>query len=867
VDAGAVEERVGDGGPIDVEWRAGMRSLTPGDRIGPYEVVAAIGAGGMGEVYRAHDTTLGRPVALKVLPPGFAGDPARLARLRHEARVLATVNHPNVAAIYGLVDSHAGPALVLEFVDGLTLSDRLEAGPLPIADTLKVSRQIADALEAAHECGVVHRDLKPANVIIRPDGTVKVLDFGVAKLLDPRESSSDEATMTVDRTAAGVVIGTAPYMSPEQARGDKVTRQSDVWSFGAMLFEMLSGRRAFAGSTTSDVLAAILLTTPDWEALPPSTPPSIVRLVRRCLEREPKARLHDIGDARLELEDAERALQGAAPQAVARGRGTSPSPRRTMAWMAGGALVTLAAAIAIFRFLPITSAPAAEFRLQLAPPSGMRFVSVPAISSDGRDIVFAAVADAGGEQRIWRRALNAPTATELPGTEGARYPFWSADNRFVGFFADGKLRRIAVAGGNPVDVCDAPAGRGGLWLNDDTIVFAPGAFDPLMRVSAAGGAPSPYTQLADDETGHRFPQRLPGRQLLYFSVNRTPSQSGTRLIAIDDPHRTVAFVPTRGAAEYVNGHFVFVPNGNSEGPLLAQPMTLPDGQPFGEPIPIGETRISETNGRFVMATSPSGVIAWLGPALGVGQFTWIARDGRVLETVGAPAAQLGVELSPDRQQLATVVRSEIWTMPLARPVSVRVTPPGRAIRHPIWSPDGAQILALDQSRGIGTFDLITTRVASGDVVDVRPRANFVTPLGWTRDGQWVWTEGVASLVSTVWRLPPGREPVPVIEDGARPFEARVSPDGHWIAFSSSRSGRFQIEVTTFAARGPLSRVDRRRRVPAMASRRARALFPVRGFAADGRLVLARFAAGHRHTHTAVRSTPQRPSRPGSLRGV
>jgi eukaryotic-like serine/threonine-protein kinase len=244
-----------------------------------------------------------------VLPPGFAGDPARLARLQHEARVLATVNHPNVAAIYGIVDSPRGACAGPRVRGRLTLSDRLDAGPLPLAETLKLSRQIADALEAAHECGVVHRDLKPANVNIRPDGTIKVLDFGVAKLLDSRESSSDEATMTANGTAAGVVIGTAPYMSPEQARAERVTRQSDIWSFGAMLFEMLSGRRAFAGPTTSDVLAAILMTTPDWNALPPSTPPSIVRLVRRCLEREPKARLRDIGDARLELEDAERALR------------------------------------------------------------------------------------------------------------------------------------------------------------------------------------------------------------------------------------------------------------------------------------------------------------------------------------------------------------------------------------------------------------------------------------------------------------------------------------------------------------------------------------------------------------------------------
>ena len=350
-------------------------------------------------------------------------------------------------------------------------------------------------------------------------------------------------------------------MSPEQARGIEVTRRSDVWAFGTVLFEMLTGKRAFTGPTTSDVLAAILQRTPDLSALPPATPPAIARLIRRCLERDPKARLHDIGDARLDIEDAERALRDEQPVDV-HASGTAPRrtgpverPRPRMGGMLG--VVTLA--LAAYIFSPAREGARQEVRLQLSPPAGMRFVSVPAVSPDGSRIVFAAVANAGGAARLWLRPFAATVPTELPGTEGASYPFWSADSRFIGFFADGKLKRVAIAGGNPVIVCDASAGRGGLWLDDDTIVFAPMADSPLVRVNAAGGSPMPFTALADDERGHRFPQRLPGRQLLYFSVNRAPEKSGTRLITIDDPHQAIAYVETQGAAEYVNGFLLFVP--------------------------------------------------------------------------------------------------------------------------------------------------------------------------------------------------------------------------------------------------------------------------------------------------------------------
>jgi eukaryotic-like serine/threonine-protein kinase len=525
--------------------------LVAGTRIGQYEVVGDLGAGGMGEVYRARDTQLGRDVALKVLPGPLATDAARVARIRREAQMLAALNHPHIAAIHGLADSDIGPALVLELVEGDTLADFISqhraatdshSRSRRLAHVFAIARQIADALEAAHEKGIIHRDLKPANVKLRSDGTVKVLDFGLAKALAREDAAEDPPTATV--TLPGTVLGTPAYMSPEQVRGDEATRRSDVWAFGVILFELLTGTRPFRGSTQSDVLAAVLQTTPDWSALPPETPPGVRRLVQRCLERDPKARLHDIGDARLEIEDAERTPWPATPGGLTTPQSASPGRRRLSSplVLALGSVLALAAVALGGYVWSRADAPAAgQVRLQLAPPPGTRFVSVPAVSPDGRMIALVAQPLGGGEPRLWLRRLAGVESTELPGTEGVPdaisssgfYPFWSPDSRSIAFFANNSLKRLDLSSSAPVVIAPAPAGRGGLWLDDDTIVFAPDSSSPLMRVAAAGGQPQPFTTLAEDETGHRFPQRLPGRQLLYFSVNRTPENSGRRIVSVD----------------------------------------------------------------------------------------------------------------------------------------------------------------------------------------------------------------------------------------------------------------------------------------------------------------------------------------------
>jgi Tol biopolymer transport system component len=785
--------------------------LLPGSSLGSYRIDGPLGAGGMGEVYRAHDTTLGRDVAIKILPQEFTTDTTRRARFEREARLLATVNHPHVGAIYGVVDAEGIRGLVLELVDGPTLADRLTAGALPLREALRIACQIAEALEAAHEKGVVHRDLKPANIKVTPQGVVKVLDFGLAKAIASSAAENGlhgSLAVTSDRSTPGLILGTTAYMSPEQARGGEITRRTDVWAFGAVLFEMLTGRRPFGGATVSDVVAAILRATPDWSTLPADTPPSIARLVRRCLERDPNARMHDIGDARLEIEDAEKALDAgtliaAAPSA---GDGTirSRSSRRLV--LGGAALLAVAALAAAGAYvLGSRRAPieGTEVRLEMQPPDGTHFVSVPAVAPDGRQIALVTARNAGGESQLWVRPLSTNAAIPLAGTEDASYPFWSPDSRSVAFFAGGKLKRLNLAGGDPRVICDAAAGRGGLWLDDGSIVFAASQFAPLVRVRAAGGEPAPFTTLASDELGHRFPQRLPGRQLMYFSVNRAPEKNGTRLISVDAPDRPLAFFATRGIAEYVNGFLVFERRESTGGPVLAQRVTLPSGQLTGDPVEIGRTRTSETLGRRVFSTAPTGVIAYQGPLETVGQFTWMSRDGRAIDTIGTPVAQQGVEFSPDGQRVATLRSGAIWALDLARPVPNRVTREGH--RHPIWTRDGERITSLYQGRGISMFDLVTTSVSTGAVETLLQQTVLVKPMAWSRDGQTIVYVASSSQgpERAIWTMPVAdpRKAAVYLQDGAQNLEARLSPDGKWLAYTTDRSGRFEVEVRSFPVPG------------------------------------------------------------------
>ena len=492
--------------------------LSAGMTLGPYEIVAPLGAGGMGEVYRATDTKLKRQVAIKVLPAALTADHDRLVRFQREAEVLASLNHPHIAAIYGLEDADGVRALVMELVDGPTLADRIAQGAIPLDEALPIAKQIAEALEAAHEQGIVHRDLKPANIKVRPDGTVKVLDFGLAKAMEPTSASSANAmnspTISMHATQAGIILGTAAYMSPEQTRGGTVDRRADIWAFGVVLYEMLTGRRLFDGATVSDTLAHVLMKDPDWTALPANTPAPIRRLLRRCLEKDRKRRLADIADARMEIEDAR-----SEPEPAFR---PAPAPARHRAhrvlWIfAPLTLVAFLSALVptVLYFRRATPEPVVT-RLDVVTPSTTDAFSF-ALSPDGRQLAFVANGEKGSQ--LWLRPLDQVAAQPLAGTDGASFPFWAPDNRAIGFFADSKLKRLDLAGGAPQVLADAIVPRGGTWNRDGIIVFAPLNTGGLMRVGATGGTPVPVTRPAAGQGSHRWPQFLPdGRRVLFLAA-------------------------------------------------------------------------------------------------------------------------------------------------------------------------------------------------------------------------------------------------------------------------------------------------------------------------------------------------------------
>ncbi len=497
------------GGPTAYNRR--RVSLLPGVRVGPYEVLSSLGAGGMGEVYRARDTTLGRDVAIKVLPANVSNDADRTARFRREAQILGSLNHPLIAAIYGVEDSGPTPVLVLELVEGLTLAERIDAGPLPIDEVLRIAHQIAQALEAAHENGIVHRDLKPANIKLRPDGTVKVLDFGLARALEPAShavASGALATVTSPAaTAFGVILGTAAYMSPEQACGQSVDRGADIWAFGAVLFEMLTGARAFQGSDPTQTVASVLRSEPEWSRLPPGTPESIRRLLRRCLAKDRRHRLADIRDAGLEIEDAKQ--RGSIPVSAT---GAGLRARKRWFWIAGlGSSVAVAVSLLLGRDSPPPLRP--EQRVEIVTPPTNDPLSF-AIAPDGRHLVFVALSD--GRPRLWLRNIESGIEQPLRGTDGASLPFWSPDSQSIGFFASERLLRMRLDGSAPRTLAPVVIGTGGTW-NEAGAILTPMVPDSqLFRVSAESGQPVPQT-IPPPEGGHRFPAFLPdGKHFLFF---------------------------------------------------------------------------------------------------------------------------------------------------------------------------------------------------------------------------------------------------------------------------------------------------------------------------------------------------------------
>jgi hypothetical protein len=570
-----------------------MPRLASGAMIGTCRIDRLIGTGGMGEVYRARDTKLGRDVAIKILPSSFASDPDRVHRFERVARMLAALNHPHIAAIHSFEESPsttAGQAtvhaLVLELVEGPTLADRVRKGPVPVKQALDIARQIAEALEAAHEHSIIHRDLKPANIKITPEGVVKVLDFGLAKALVGEGAGLDLSqmpTLTVNRTQEGVLAGTPAYMSPEQARGQTVDKRTDIWAFGCVLYEMLTAQPAFAGETISDTIAAILEREPDWHALPEKAPRTIRRLLHRSLEKDPRRRLHDIADARIDLEDA---LASPAKGGALTGGDPAPTPRRRerLAWVLAAFSLAIAGALAVPTTLYFSRAVPATVAVRLdvvtpATPDAFSF----ALSPDGRQLAFLANAEGGA--RLWVRPLH-QAARPLAGTEGATYPFWSPDSRAIGFFAEGKLKRIDLTGGAPQELATASPGRGGARNRDSVILFAQKIASGLVQIPASGGTPEPVTQLAPGQTSHRWPQFLPdGRRFLFF-VFGSPDTRGVHIGSLDGDDAPKRVLPAETAAVYAPPGYLFLV---SDGVLVARPFDAARGVVGEEAIPVAQS--------------------------------------------------------------------------------------------------------------------------------------------------------------------------------------------------------------------------------------------------------------------------------------
>jgi Tol biopolymer transport system component len=790
-------------------------ALAAGARLGPYEILSPLGAGGMGEVYRARDTKLGRDVAIKILPRAFTADPERLARFEREARVLASLNHPNIGSIYGLEEGEGVRALVLELVEGETLAERIATrsrsapgpkGPgLPVTEALAIARQIADALDAAHEKAIIHRDLKPANIQITPDGIVKVLDFGLAKsgASDGARDLSQSPTVTVGGTHEGVILGTTAYMSPEQARGQAVDKRTDIWAFGCVLFDMLTGRAAFSGKTVSDTIAAILERQPDWSALPASTPPNVRHLLAHCLEKDPKRRRRDIGDVRVELDDAE----GPRPPRDAVERIASRGPERA-AW-AALVLVTAAAATLVtptFRRAPA----AAEVRFDVSFPPGMSadFAQL-AISPDGQQLVAAPTF--GGRAPLWVRFLGSTSGRTLPGTEGAFFPFWSPDGKSIGFFADQKLKRIDVDGEAIEIVTDVQQPRGGAWQTDGTILFAPNATGPLFRVPATGGQPTIATHLEKGQNDHRAPFILPdGRHFLYYARG-TPQARGVYVARLDGSESRRLLDADAQAVYAASGHLLFV----RQGDLLAQPFDAPRLALNGVAFRLsGQVAVNPRLSLASLSTSAAGAIAYGTGSIRRTQFTWVDRSGKRLETVGAPdkTPLANPALSPDGREVAFSSvgggNEDIWLMNMHGAMS-RFTSDPAPDSNPIWSSDGRQILF--NSYRNGSVGIYSQSIGGGALEQVllgswEPQ-EYKYPSDVSTDSRFLLYTKSTGPAFDLWYVPlvGDRTPHPFVQTTFDERDGQFSPDSKWIAYQSNESGHYEIYLKPFP--GPGDRIQ------------------------------------------------------------
>jgi Tol biopolymer transport system component len=807
--------------------------LSPGTRLGAYEIIGAVGAGGMGEVYRASDTTLRREAAIKILPAAFATDPDRLARFEREARTLASLNHPNIAQIYGFEHTGDSRALVMEFVSGEDLAERLSGGPIPVEEAIVIARQIGDALEAAHEAGIIHRDLKPANIRVRSDGTVKVLDFGLAKMQDaaadpPSHAALNSPTITspAAMTGIGMILGTGAYMAPEQARGKAVDKRADIWAFGVVLYEMLTGHRLFEGDTVSDALAAVLTREPEYARLPSETPRAVRALLQRTLQRDVRLRLRDIGEARIALSPA-----GIKPEGPATSQTASPGPRRgwlnVLPWALVGATALVAGAITWNRNgSQQTSAEAPALSLGIDAGgdtplagvgwAGLNWVGPTAVlSPDGRTIAFIARRPAGGRWQLYVRRLDELKATGLPGTEGAYAPFFSPDGRSIGFFAGGQLSKVTLGGGAVTTICAAEEGRGGAWASDGTIVFTPRPEGPLFRVSADGGVPAPVTTLDAGETTHRWPQVLPGGTHVLFTAHddKSASRSGTiEVQALAGGERKVIHRGALSGRYSSSGHLLYVQDGR----LFAAPFDLTRLEVTGRSVPVvDDVAHSLTNGTAQFAVSDTGLLAYRRARNPKRILQWIDFAGQFQSLRDLPAEYQELRFSPDSKRLLLVIgdgaQSDVWVYDLTGDRISRLTFHPDNDWSPIWSPDGSRFAYASWRADVGTFNIFVHRTdGTGEPQRLTTSRNQQLPMAWHPSGRYLlYSEhrrgtGVdlkllpLEPTESDWRA--GTSSV-LLGSPANESSGEFSPDGRWLAYTSDESGRSEVYVRPFPGPG------------------------------------------------------------------
>jgi eukaryotic-like serine/threonine-protein kinase len=769
-------------------------SLTPGTLLGAYEVGVQIGAGGMGEVYRARDTRLHRDVALKVLPQAFAADPERLARFKREAQLLASLSHPNIGAIYGLEELASSSALVLELVEGPTLADHIASGPLPLDEAFSIATQVADALEAAHELGIVHRDLKPANIKLRPDGTVKVLDFGLAKALETAPSSTtvdNSPTITSPAmTQAGIILGTAAYMSPEQAKGLAADRRSDIWAFGVVVFEMLTARRAFGGEDVHDILAAVLRAEPEWSALPSNTPRSIRRLMRRCLQKDRRRRLQHIGDARLELADGDDSESPAPVVSVA---------ARRQLWPIVVAAVSVAAVVAFAAWMmkpaPLER-PVTRFTIQV--PELMARVSGTgasvAISPDGRTLVYVV---GGTRPGLERRQLHDVSAERVRGADGGSRPFFSPDGQWLGFFADNKLKKVPVAGGVAVTLADASRNARGAWGDDGSIVIAR---PDLRRVASTGGVPDVILESRDSQIFEA--EFLPGSKSVLIAAGSPPNPGFIEIVDLET--RTRRRLLDGGSPRLAaTGDLLFM----RQGRLWGATFDASRGEIVGTPVQLGGSvnAVEQSAEGPTYATARDGTFVFMAGETAT-SVVWLTRSGASTTALTSEFNLRNPRLSPDggRVLVNGTSAADLWVFDFARGSRWRLTTAGFN-RGGAWSPDGRQIaffsLLQQLQPGLNDQDIFVIPSSGGSPTRVleRPGPQWVD--SWSPDGRYLMLDDGPGFSRDLVVLPLGGEPRPFVSTRFNERSGVFSPDGGSVAFVSDESGRDDVYVLPFSGSG------------------------------------------------------------------